>query len=146
LHTRTTPWAFVTDHYHFPCFYFSAEDMFDSLILTFNDMRRPFENPGALINAGSLHYATVDSNVAMQNSETALFGISVIHRANTTGLPVVIKGRPAGRLSECYLGRDARRASIVEVSHLVRICGDDIPMIQRVLQRLAVDCRHLIVQ
>ncbi len=146
LHARAAFRTFVTDDHDVASLHFVGEDAAYGAVLAFEDLRVAFKDMDRLIDTCGFHHAAVQRDVAVQHGQAAFLRIRVFHAADTAVLTVVIQGFPTSRLTECSLGRNARRTSLEEGVYRFVVSLGDVPFGDAFGHGLAVDGRQIGVQ
>ena len=94
LHTRTAFGTFVCDDHTVALLHFASEDAFAGVFLTVEDHSWSLEVPKTRVNTCRLHYAAVLSDVAEEDSHTAVLHVGVLDVTDATVLAVGVKRLP----------------------------------------------------
>ena len=120
LHTRTTLRSFVCDHHHIARDDFSTEDAFASRILRIEHFRRTGKLPDAFIHTGRLDHTTVQRDISFQDSQAAIFGISMLDITDTSGGTIGIQFLIIGFLRSHPNAETMGGSTLVFLDSLVR--------------------------
>ena len=130
-----------------PCVISLREDLLDGLLLRLADDGRALEGPDGLVDAGRLHDAAVDGEVAAQDREAAVLGVGVLDVADAAARGVRVQGLPALGLGEGLGGADAAGGRVPQLDGLGgRGAAADVPGLQPVGEGRAVDGVHVLVE
>ena len=100
-----------------------------------------------LINTSGLDDCTVLSNVAVQDRQTAILGVRVLHSADATVLSVSLVGLVLVRGGERLSGAHATGSREEQFLRLLaRLAAADIPLVQPLVQRISVNRMNVLVQ
>ena len=97
------------------------------------------------VDAGGLHDAAVERDVALQHGKPAILGEGAFGRADGARLAVEVELGPAVRLREGLRGAHAAGSGHEEVAHRVGIGAADVPLVERVAHGQRVHGRLLAV-
>jgi hypothetical protein len=107
LHARPAARALIADHDDIAGLDLVVEDAFDRRILALEDLGRAGEFQDRLVDAGRLHDAAVERDVALEHGEAAILREGVLGRADDARFAVEIEILPAPVLAEGDLRRHA---------------------------------------
>ena len=100
-----------------------------------------------LINTSGLDDCTVLGDVAVQDRQTAVLGVRVLHGADATVLSVSLVGLVLVRGGERLSGAHAAGSSEEQFLRLLaRLAAADIPLVQPLVQRVSVNRMNVLVQ
>src|SRR5690606_27024229 len=128
LHARAALRTFVADDHDIAGFHLVAEDALDRAVLALEHLGGAFEYVDRLVDAGGLHHAAVEGDVAVQHGQAAFLRVGVLDAADAAVLTVDVQVRPAGALAERGLGGDAGRTCLEEVVNRFVPGLGDVPL------------------
>ena len=123
-----------------------AEDAVHRGVLAFEDAGRAGELQDALVDAGRLHDAAVEREVAVEHGEAAILGEGVLGAADDALLAVEVELVPAARswLKATCVGTPPGAAR--KKSRTLSDCGArDVPAVEGLAERRRMDGRQVAV-
>ena len=139
LHTRTTLWSLVSNHYAIATFYFTSKNSFAGILLRIEHNSRTFEVPKSFIYTCSLYYAAILGDISKENSETAVLCIGVLKVADTAIGTISIECAPLLRL-RAHLSRESvARCSLIDaISLSIHITVNNTVFLHSLTKRHAI--------
>src|SRR5262249_55815497 len=132
LHARPTTRSLVADHDHVAGLDLAQQDPGHRIVLALEHPRRAGEHQDAFVDAGCLHDAAVDREIAFENRETAIARERMLTVADDAALAVEIQLLPPLLLAEGDLRRHATRRRHVEALHAGAVRLPDVPALERI--------------
>ena len=139
LHAGAALRAFIADDDDVAGYDLVAEDALNGSVLAFEDLGRTGELQDRFIDAGRLHDAAVDRQIALEDGEAPILGEGMLRIADNALFAVEIKLFPARALAEGNLCRNAAGSGAEEFQSRLVVGNGNIPLRQRLAQRRSVD-------
>ena len=123
MHAGTTFGAFVGYHNNVARHHFAAEDALHGVVLRLVDLCRSFEVENAFVDACGLNHTTVEGDVAVEHSQTAVFDVGMLEVADASAGTVAVEAVVIVCLAAEHDAAHVARSALPQMFGIVAECA-----------------------